>query len=50
MKKENKKRYHTHTIEDDEPVQKRAREDDTSKEEYFLTSTFTEVVTHGSDT
>ena len=36
--------------EDDEPIKKRPRKDDTSEGEYVLRSTFTESVAHGSDT
>ena len=50
VKKGKKKRYHAHTTKDNEHVQKRARQDDTSEEEYVLTSAFVETVTHGSDT
>ena len=35
-KKGNNKRYHVHSIKDDEPVKKRAREDSSSDEEYVL--------------
>jgi hypothetical protein len=43
------KRHHVHATKDDEPDQKRAKEDDSS-EEYVLISTLTETITHGSDT
>ena len=44
-----KMRYHVHSIEDDEPVKKSAREDSSSDEEYVLISTLTGMVTHGSN-
>jgi hypothetical protein len=43
------KRKHVHDVENDEPNQKRAKED-YSSEEYVLISTLTGTVTHGSDT
>ena len=36
VNKGNTKRYHTHVVEDDEPVKKRAREGSSSDEEYVL--------------
>jgi hypothetical protein len=49
VRKEKYKRHHAHATKDDEPDQKRAKEDDSS-EEYVLISTLTGTVTHGSDT
>ena len=43
------KRHHAHVVEDDELVQKKAREE-YSSEEYLLISTLTRTITHGSDT
>jgi hypothetical protein len=43
------KRHHTHVAEDDGPVQKKGKEDDSS-EEYVLISSLTGTITHGSDT
>ena len=40
-------RYHVHSIEDDEPVKKSAREDSSSDEEYVLILGLTDTVTHG---
>ena len=42
--------FHDDATEDYELVKKRIREDNTSEEEHVLTSSFTEIVTHGSDT
>ena len=44
VKKGKNKRCHAQVAEDDEPVQKKAREDDTSEEEYVLTSALTETL------
>jgi hypothetical protein len=43
------KRHRVHAIEDDENVQKKSKEDDSS-EEYVLISSFTGTFTHGSNT
>ena len=40
-KKGKKKRYHAHATKDVEPIKKRAKEDSSSDEEYFLFSTLT---------
>ena len=49
IRKGKNKRHHPNVIEDDEPVQKRERKDD-SYEEYVLISTLTGTVTHGNGT
>ena len=49
IKKGKNKRHHAHVAEDDEPVRKKERKDD-SDEEYVLISALTRIVTHGSDT
>jgi hypothetical protein len=43
------KRHHAHNVEDDEPDQKRIKEDDSSEEHVFI-STLIGTITHGSDT
>jgi hypothetical protein len=43
------KRHYAHVAEDDEPVQNKVKEDDSS-EEYVLISVITGTLTHGSDT
>ena len=51
-KKSNKKIHHAHTIEDDEPTNKRfkeERDDSSSDEEYFLILTLTGTISHGSN-
>ena len=49
IKKGTNKRHHANTIEDDEPVQKKERNND-SNNEYSLISSLTGTVTHGNDT
>ena len=49
IRKGKNKRYYSNATEDDEPIQKRERKDD-SDEEYALISTLTRTVTHGNDT
>ena len=49
IRKGKNKIHHAHDAEDDEPMRKIAREDDSS-EEYVLISALTRTVTHGSDT
>ena len=48
----NKRRHHAHAVEDDEPSLKRTRyesEDSSREEEYFLISSLTGNITHGSN-
>ena len=50
--KDNKRRHHAHTAEDDEPPRKRFKQetkDSSSDKEYVLISSLTGNVTHGSD-
>jgi hypothetical protein len=47
--KERGKRHHVHTVEDDEPPKKVAKEDESNDEEYVLISALTGTVSYGSD-
>ena len=51
-KNSNKKIHHAHTTEDDEPTNKKFREErdhSSSDEEYVLISAFTSKISHGSN-
>jgi hypothetical protein len=48
--KKGSKRHQAHTVEDDEPPKKVAKQDESSDEDYVLISALTGTVTHGSDT
>ena len=50
-RKGNKRRYHAHAVEDDEPSTKRNKQesDSSSDEEYVLISALTGTVSHGSN-
>ena len=51
-RKGNKKRHHAHAVEDDEPSNKRIKQDSdgpSSDEKYVLISALTGTVTHGSN-
>ena len=47
LKKRNKK-FHAHAIEDDDPIEERNNEDDSTKE-YVLISALIGSISHGSD-
>ena len=49
IKKGRNKRHHANAAEDEEPVQKKERNND-SDDEYSLISALTRTVTHGNDT
>ena len=49
IKKGRNKRHHANAIEDEEPIQKRERNND-SDDEYLFISTLTGMITHGNDT
>ena len=48
IKKGRNKRHHANAAEDEEPIQKKERNND-SNDEYILISTLTGTVTHGND-
>ena len=48
-KENKKKRHHVHTVEHDEPINKRTREYSSSDEEYVLILSLTGIITHGSN-
>jgi hypothetical protein len=47
--KKGSKRHQAHTVEDDEPPKKVAKQDESSDEDYVLISALTGTFTHGSD-